>query len=139
MSTCNYCTTLNGAPLVVFEGEPEDELAEYQNATIAAQNKNAGLAWYNIEVKGGYYTGIQFNIILTEAGEYAEGLAEDGDDDTAREWYDLTAAQLAEEMQKERASAERWIRGWTRYGWRELALVGVFSNGEGVYREISAA
>ena len=137
MSTCNYYTTIKGAPLVVYEADDaEEEAIEAEAADAEAVAFSDGLRWYSVEVRGGYYTGVQFDILYTDAGDYARGLAEEGDDETARDWYGMSAAELAADMAREYAEAVRWVRDWIKAGWVELGLAGVFSNGEGVYFQI---
>ena len=133
MSTCNYFTKLKTTPLVVFEGDEDAERWAYEDASEAAAEFSEGLRWYKIEARGGYYTGVQLDIIPTADGDDAEGL----DDETARDWYDMSAEELAEDMARERREAARWIRGWIRDGWLELGVAGVFSNGEAVYYQIA--
>lgn len=132
MSTCNYYMTEKWAPLVVYESDDAGrEEIHGEFATEWAEEKNAGLDWYKIQVRGGYYCGLQFDIAQKEDG------AEDLDDETAREWYGKGREEIQEEMQKERGKIKHLLRSWIRDDWRELALAGVFSNGEGVYRQVA--
>ncbi len=135
MSTCNYYSRKD-TPLVVYDSDDQVELDwQAEEADAAAREFSDSLRWYRVEVRGGYYTGIQFDLVLTDAGEFADGL--DGDDDTARDWYDMTAAEVAQDMKKEHARAVAWIREWIKDGWTELGVAGVFSNGEAVYFQIA--
>lgn len=133
MSTCNYYTKLKNTPLVVFEGDEDAERWAYEDASEAAAEFSEGLRWYRIEARGGYYVGVQLDIIPSAEGDESGGI----DDETAREWYGKGAAEINEEKKREFSEACAWIRGWISNGWRELGVAGVFSNGEAVYYQIA--
>ena len=134
MSTCNYYMTEKWAPLVVFESDDDAEIeATAEGADAEAAEFSDGLRWYNVALKGGYYGGVQFNVTTTDDGDMADGI----DDETAREFYDMTAEEIRADMARERATIEKWLRGWIGCGWIELGCAGVFSNGEAVYFQIA--
>ena len=133
MSTCNYYTTEEWAPLVVYESDDaDDEAMEAEAVSEAAREFSDGLRWYRVEIRGGYYAGLQFDALKTEDGDMADGI----DDETARDWYNMTAQEIEADMARERRAIKNWLRGWIGCGWRELGVAGVFSNGEAVYYQI---
>ena len=138
MSTCNYYTTEEWAPLVVYEADDADaERWAYEDAAEAAADYNDGLRWYRVEVRGGYYTGIQFDIIEQPADVVADDWLEAIDDEAARYWYDMSAEELRASVKSEREAIKKWLRGWIGAGWLELGRLGTFSNGEAVYYQIA--
>lgn len=137
MSTCNYYITEKWAPLVVFESDDDAEIEEVYNAADGQRNMLIeGLRWYNVIIRGGYYSGIQFDVTLQDQDATAEWF-EDIDDETAREFYDMTAEEIRADMARERETIKKWLRGWIGCGWLELGCAGVFSNGEAVYFQIA--
>ena len=134
MSTCNYYTTEEWAPLVVYEADDADaEGWAYEDAAEAVADYNDGLRWYRVEVRGGYYAGLQFDPVKTSDGDMADGI----DDETARDWYDMSAEEIAESMARERQAIKKWLRGWIGAGWLELGRLGTFSNGEAIFYQIA--
>lgn len=134
MSTCNYYTHEDGAPLVVYEADDvQDVDDEFERAAMAAEEMAESLEWYRLEVRGGYYVGIQFDYIFRDDRDRAEDLTPA----EARDWYDMSRSELKRKQASERRRIERWIKGWKREGWTELAHVATFSNGEAIYQRIA--
>lgn len=144
MSTRNFEEVNFGLPLIVGgvhgEDEIEDQL-ECEDMEWSAEQINDQLEFYEVEVKGGYYVGAQYQVEYRDSvGQYL----------TTEEdiWYmqvqefedifgdDCTIKQAIEKLRDELEDLERWLKEQKENGMIELACVGVFSNGEAVYNKV---
>lgn len=89
---------------------------------------NDDLMFHKLELKSGYYDGIQ---IYVEETENPHEL----DNDDCKYYYDMCRSQTVRKYEAEIRKINKWLeKVSTEYGWRKLYCLGVFSNGEAVYR-----
>lgn len=138
MSTCNFNNMNNQFPLIVFlydNYENEDGLTYYEeeiiyqdaynfmNEYIESFQEKENLRFYDISVSSGYYDGLQ--VLVEEKGLYPD------------EWKNSKKWRRKEFIEKEKI--KRFLLDISNnnvYGWIELICIGVFSNGEAIYRKV---
>ena len=86
------------------------------------------LVFHKVYMKSGYYDGIQ---LYVEEMDNPYEL----DNSDCRYYYDMCRSQAIRKYDAEIRKINRWMDNVaTEYGWRELHCLGIFSNGEAVYR-----
>lgn len=156
MSTPNFEFMKYGMPLIVadtdfdkmkeeFEEEYHDEYTEdiyYDDLSWIANNMqhdadrlNENLKYHTIEVKDGYYAGLQFTV--HEIYENAFDLSKDSpyclDNDDAHYYFDKCRSIVLREAEAEKRKIRKALKHLKDNGYIELSCDGVFSNGEAVY------
>lgn len=130
--TCKKC----GADLTDVQAEYDDLAGEddYENMSWYAKKANEDQDFYTVTVESGYYTGLQFYV----TAKYDEDDVERMDDDDCDYEFGKTKAEAladlraaAETVRKELECAKEEL------GLTELSCIGVFSNGEAVYRKVA--
>lgn len=159
MATCNYAIQKD-FPLVVYEVDEEALKKDLLNDGIIESEEefnedyvsdrceiivedgedwlgeiNDKLDFFRLELKDGYYGGIQ---LWVEEGEYNAMIDDDLDDETARYYWGDTADEIRKRYKQEKIWLIEEMKEIARGGaeWHELKLRGVFSNGEAVYEEV---
>lgn len=158
MSCANFSRMEYGLPLVVggmmyfpdlkeeYEKEYEEEYTEgmyeddmyfeWDNARILAERFTEGLEYHTVGVESGYYIGFMFTVDETMGygGRYNMDCL---DNEDCKDWYGMCRSKVAREVQKEKTKIKKWLKSMVKdYGYKELALVGQFSNGEAIYTEV---
>lgn len=95
---------------------------------------NSGLTFHEIKLHSGYYTGLQFYV----NEHYTADDLETMNSDECRYYFDLTAGQA---KAKHAAEVNRIQNTLTEladhYGFEQTKCVGIFSNGEAIYKRIA--
>lgn len=156
MSTCNFGTPNFGLPLIcggldydekrkayeeaegeeynedMFNDEVQWEIEEIENE-LKEFNKN--LKYFAVYLEGGYYMGYYFNARLTQDYWDFDNLDE-LDDEDAEYYFGDTADEVRKGHEQELNKIREYFKELKERGFYELALRGVFSNGEGVYERV---
>lgn len=154
--SCPNFTTLKDFPLIVYKFDYKTAKEEYERyysepytqemafydeeAEIDAFNEEVKefadtLKYYKLELKSGYFEGVQFYV--EDACEYwALDDLDDLTDEDAEDLFGEKAATIRLEVAQEKQKILDFMREYLRRGWTELSLRGIFSNGEAVYKEI---
>lgn len=86
------------------------------------------LAFHKLKFESGHYDGIQ---IYVEEKENPHEL----DNDDCNYYFDMCRSKAIRKYDTEIRKINRWLDKVAKeYGWRELYCLGIFSNGEAVYR-----
>ena len=89
---------------------------------------NDTLTFHELQFRSGYYTGVQ---IYVEEKENPHEL----DNEDCHYYYDMCRSKAIRKYDAEIRKINHWMDSVaTEYGWRELICLGVFSNGEAVYK-----
>lgn len=99
---------------------------------------NNSLCWYKVELKSGYYDGVQFYIDTDFLGidEIATWLPSKPlvwDDDECMLEFGLTREETKQMIEEEKKRINNFLDKMVEYGWERIRCVGVFNNGEAVY------
>lgn len=89
---------------------------------------NDELSWFNGKLKYGYYSGVQFYFDT----KYIS--IKNWDDEDCEDEFGLTLEETKQMIEDEKKKILAFLEKMKDYGFRELLCLGVFSNGEGVYR-----
>lgn len=132
-----------------FKKENEIEEYSYDNINFAYDilmeeiqsdfdDLKSKLEWYKIELRSGYYEGMQFYIDTEWRGidEKADWLSSKPliwDDEECLSEFGLTRQQTIEMIEKEKKLINEFLENSKDYGFYKINCVGVFSNGEAVY------
>ena len=96
------------------------------------------LKFHKLDLESGYYDGIQITVnVADELNSYIyEDTYEDMDNEDTKYLYDLTRSQFIKQYEIERRYIDRKVlpKLAERTGFRKIHCVGVFSNGEAIYR-----
>ncbi len=142
MSTPNFYNQDN-FDLYVKSYEPED-MEEYSSAEAeffyddiifgydgfkeVMEKFNDDLTFHYLEFKSGYYDGIQ---LYVEEMENPHEL----DNDDCRYYYDMCRSKAVRKYDAEIRKINKWMeKVAVEYGWRKLNCLGIFSNGEAIYK-----
>lgn len=140
MSTPNFHMMKN-FDLFVKAYEPEEEYDEfeaeffyddifqgYDGFKDVMEELNDNLTFHKIEFESGYYSGVQ---LYVEEKENPHEL----DNEDCRYYYDMCRSQAVRKYDAEIRKINKWMnKTAVEYGWRKLHCLGVFSNGEAIYR-----
>lgn len=140
MSTANFHNQKN-FNLYIKVYEPEDEYNEleaeifyddivngYDGFKEVMEKFNDDLIFHSMEFESGYYSGVQLYV------EELENPHELNNDD-CRYYYDMCRSQAVRKYEAEIRKINRWMeKTATKYGWRKLHCLGIFSNGEAIYQ-----
>lgn len=151
MATCNFCTMDNfdlyviGDEDIIKQWFEEDEnVVSYEELSFAwdcwwIDNEKYGISedidtlndelrWYHVELKSGYYEGVQI-YVDTEWCNIGTWSEEDCQDE-----FELTKKETMCMILEEQKKINAWLAEVaTMYGFRKLDCLGVFSNGEAIY------
>jgi hypothetical protein len=100
----------------------------YDGFKEVMENFNNDLIFHKIEIKSGYYDGVQLYVDELENPHEL-------DNDDCRYYYDMCRSQAIRKYDAEIRKINKWMeKVATEYGWRKLNCLGVFSNGEAIYQ-----
>lgn len=89
---------------------------------------NDNLIFHEIKFKSGYYDGVQ--LYVEEKNSPYEL-----DNEDCNYYYDMCRSKAIRKYDAEIRKINKWMdKIATQYGWRELICLGIFSNGEAIYR-----
>lgn len=90
------------------------------------------LRFFNVKAVSGYYSGVQFDVDWKDN----IGDPEELDNDDAHYFFGCCRSQMLRKYQSERRTlAKRLKQLADLHGFEEIVCVGVFSNGEAIYRK----
>ncbi len=103
------------------------------------------LNFYKIELKGGYYAGLQYYVKLADKDIYSmygnnlQGIIDDIDNEDTRYYYDLCKSEFKRKITQEVNFINKKVMPLlARYtGFDHYNCIGVFSNGEAIYEKVS--
>ena len=146
MSTCNY-TTQSDFDLYIYDEDLDDTLDEdtaindydfsmacvYEESKRLAKELSKELMFHDIEIKSGYYTGIQ-----TYVKKYYEDF-EQLDNDDCHYYFDMCKSKAIRKYKAEvkRINKKLLPKFKTELGFDHIKCVGVFSNGEAIYERVN--
>lgn len=160
MSTCNFEPMSYNMPLIVsiphfdydemakdYEEEYGEELtddiytdeiqltydAEYTNMKYLADKMNDDLVYYTVDVKDGYYEGLQFVVNTYEDLDFDRNSPYCVDNEDTRYYFDECRSKVLRKADAERRRIYKWLKSLKDEGYMELHCDGVFSNGEAIY------
>lgn len=142
MSTANFRQIEHNIPLYVFDDSDLDEFERddiYDEIKHDVQKLNVQLDIFTVEVRSGYYMGLQLYACVPFGGyEYsAEELAEFDDDDIPYYCDCENMQEFSELYEKERELiCTRFSEIAKDYGFVQIRRIGLFSNGEAIYEEV---
>ena len=144
MSTPNFYTMEN-FNLYIKAYEPEEDYDDifynydevqmfyddifygYDGFNELMENLNDDLTFHKLEIKGGYYSGVQIYVRELENPHEL-------DNDDCRYYYDICRSQAIRKYDAEIRKINKWLdKTAVDYGWKKLYCIGIFSNGEAVY------
>ena len=107
----------------------EDIVEGYDGFKEVMENFNNTLTFHELTFESGYYTGIQLYV------EEKEENPHELDNDDCHYYYDMCRSKAIRKYDAEVRKINKWMdKVATQYGWRELICLGIFSNGEAIYR-----
>lgn len=129
--TCYDC----GASLDGAEERPdwcaEEDLFEMVNYDL--RNINDELDFFTVELKSGYYCGVQFDVNFNDRIGDPEGL----DNEDAHYYFDCCRSEMLKRYKRERRKLGKALETLARdHGFDKLVCVGIFSNGEAIYERV---
>lgn len=99
----------------------------YDGFKKVMEDFNNELTFHELTFRSGYYDGVQ---LYVEEKENPNEL----DNDDCRYYYDMCRSQSIRKYEAEIRKINKWMdKVATKYGWKELYCIGVFSNGEAIY------
>ena len=116
-----------------------DLLREDFNDDSGIDKLNDSLQWYNVELRSGYYEGLQIYIDTEWSGinEYADWLPSKPliwDDEECELQFGLTREETIKMIEEEKKKINEFLENTKYYGFYKIKCIGVFSNGEAVYQ-----
>lgn len=106
----------------------EDIINGYDGFKGLMEDFTDTLVFHKLDFKSGYYTGMQ---IYVEETENPHEL----DNEDCNYYFDMCRSKAIRKYDAEIRKINRWLdKVAVEYGWRELYCVGIFSNGEAVYK-----
>lgn len=160
MGTCNY-TSQDDFDLYITEYEVSEEYIKeyeeinecefdeewdsqifyedmYREAERLANKLNEELMFYQIEIRSGYYCGLQTIIKGTDWNDYYFEI-EDIDNEDSHYYFDMCRSQAIRKHQAEINKINRKLLPLfeKELGFDHIRCIGVFSNGEAVYERVA--
>jgi hypothetical protein len=106
----------------------EDIYNGYDGFKTIMEDFNDTLTFHELKFYSGYYTGVQ---IFVEEKENPHEL----DNEDCNYYYDMCRSKAIRKYDAEVRKINKWMdKVAVQYGWQELICLGVFSNGEAVYK-----
>lgn len=141
MSTPNFRTQSN-FDLWLFDDTEMDWLEANEFFACLKEEldeQNDGLTFFRIELKSGYYGGVQF---FVEVSRYADnaGFTEDGseyaDNESCRDYLDMCRSKAVRKYDAEIRKVNRLMKKiGEAWGFEKYFCACIFSNGEAIYRK----
>ena len=99
---------------------------------------NKELAFFEVGLMSGYYVGVQFDVNFKMRWG-CELDPEEMDNDDAHYYFDCCRSVMLRKYERERRKLAKKLKALADdFGFEEIVCVGVFSNGEAVYRKVEA-
>lgn len=160
MGTCNYISQ-NNFDLYITEYEVDEEYIKeyeeenecefdiefdselfyedtYREAERLANKLNEELMFYQIEIRSGYYDGLQ---TIIQPTDWYDGYnnVEDISNDDCNYYFDMCRSKAIRKYKAEVNKINRRIlpKFKKQLGFEHIRCVGVFSNGEAVYERVN--
>lgn len=106
----------------------EDVVYGYDGFKEVMEELNDSLTFHSIEIKDGYYSGIQLYVNTTENPHEL-------DNEDCKYYFDMYRSQAIRKYEVEIRKINKWMeKVAVGYGWRKLNCLGIFSNGEAIYQ-----
>lgn len=132
MATANFVETKN-FPIVCIDDETYEEIYFDQDDMmydVEGAFRSLNLKFHRVKVRAGYYEGGQ--IVFEEIHDPNEM-----DNDETQYWFDMCRSKAIRAYKSEINKINRKIDKLVKGGiWMKLAVLGRFSNGEVVYKQI---
>lgn len=126
---CGECgTTLEGVEEQFDDLAMEDITSEMERT---AERMNEYLTFHNVEVKSGYYVGVQFYV-----EEKYDGIEDYTNEDTNYEFGMCRSKTLRKYKSEVNWLRRELLKAREDLGLIQLGCIGIFSNGEAVYERI---
>lgn len=151
MGTCNFVTQ-SDFDLYIYDEDlgntlDEDEaiaqrdfsmMYTYEESKRLANSLNEQLMFYNIEIRSGYYTGFQTQLVATDWQAQVECFEQLVNED-CHYYFGMCRSKALRKYKAEvkRINKKLLPKFKTELGFEQIKLVGVFSNGEAVYRRVN--
>lgn len=164
MSTCNFAPMYFGMPLVCgglgnfedyksdYEEQMDEEYTEnmffddlnmeFDEASCLAEDFSDELRFHQVSVKSGYYAGFQFVVDeVCDCGCFDKDSPYSIDNEDAHYYYGECRSKVLRKADAEKKKIRKWLEHLPEvFGPLEiLECIGVFSNGEVVYRRKEVA
>lgn len=96
---------------------------------------NKGLEFFSVGLEGGYYVGVQFTVNFKMRWG-CELDPEELDNEDAHYYFDCCRSEMLRRYKRERRKLGKMLKELAEYhGFEEIVCVGIFSNGEAIYRK----
>ena len=144
MGTCNY-TTQRDFDLYIYDVDFENELQYeldmedgYLNAKALAKRLSEDLMFYELTIKGGYYSGIQIFVKPIKWADYYYEI-DDLDNEDSHYYFDMCRSKALRKHQAEVNKINKKLLPLfeKELGFDHIRCIGVFSNGEAVYEKVA--
>lgn len=151
MGTCNFVTQ-SDFDLYIYDEDLDNTLDEdeawvqydfsmscvYEQSKRLANNLSEQLMFYNIEIRSGYYTGFQTQLVATDWQAQVECF-EQLDNEDCHYYFDMCRSKALRKYKAEVNKINRRIlpKFKKQLGFEQIKLIGVFSNGEAVYQRVN--
>ena len=151
MGTCNFVTQ-SDFDLYIYDEDLDDTLDEdtaindydfsmacvYEESKRLAKELSKELMFHDIEIKSGYYTGIQ---TIIQPTDWYDGYnnVEDISNDDCHYYFDMCRSKAIRKYKAEvkRINKKLLPKFKTELGFDHIKCVGVFSNGEAIYERVN--
>lgn len=151
MGTCNFVTQ-SDFDLYIYDEDLDDTLDEdtaingydfsmacvYEESIRLAKELSKDLMFYNIEIRCGYYTGIQTQLVATDWQAQVECF-EQLDNEDCHYYFDMCRSKA---LRKHKAEVNKINKKLLplfekELGFDHIRCIGVFSNGEAIYERVN--
>ena len=139
MATSNFKPMKYDMPLIVGGMDAESEWDDYYEVECIKEQLadfNDKLKHFEVSLWSGYYEGWQFDVKQSDEYWDYDDLPTMTDDD-ADYYYGDTADNIRAEFEQDLKNIRAFLNECKANGYKELGVVGTFSNGETVYREVA--
>lgn len=129
-----------------FEYDPTDDMwlaweTLLEDIQSDFDDLKSHLEWYKIELKNGYYEGAQFYIDtdycgINDKADWLQSKPLIWDDEECLSEFGLTRQQTIEMIENEKKLINEFLENTKNYGFYKIGCIGVFSNGEAVYKKL---
>ena len=137
MDTADVCEecgeNLDNAELR-YDDVETDFLCDEVRESMAEINKE--LDFFEVGLESGYYTGVQFTVNFKMRWG-CELDPEELDNEDAHYYFDCCRSEMLRRYKRERRKLGKKLAGLAKeHGFEEIVCVGIFSNGEAIYRKV---
>lgn len=151
MSTCNFVTQ-SDFDLYIYDEDLDDTLDEdtainnydfsmacvYEESKRLAKEFNKELMFYQIEIRSGYYCGLQ-TIIQPTDWYHGYNNVEDISNDDCHYYFDMCRSKAIRKHKAEVNKINKKLLPLFKkeIGFDHIRCIGVFSNGEAIYERVN--